>query len=39
MKEVLKIENLKKYYVVNTNITKADDGISFSILEGESYWK
>ena len=35
MKEVLKIENLKKYYGVNTNITKAVDGISFSILEGE----
>jgi len=35
MKEVLKIENLKKYYGVNTNITKAVDGISFSVLEGE----
>ena len=27
--------NLKKYYGVNTNITKAVDGISFSVLEGE----
>lgn len=35
MKEVLKIENLKKYYGVNTNITKAVDGISLSVLEGE----
>ena len=35
MKEVLKIENLKKYYGVNTNITKAVDGISFSVLAGE----
>lgn len=35
MKEVLKIENFKKYYGVNTNITKAVDGISFSVLEGE----
>lgn len=35
MKEVLKKENLKKYYGVNTNITKAVDGISFSVLEGE----
>ncbi len=35
MKEVLKIENLKKYYGVNTNITKAVDGISFSVLKGE----
>ena len=35
MKKVLKIENLKKYYGVNTNITKAVDGISFSVLEGE----
>ena len=35
MKEVLKIENLKKYYGANTNITKAVDGISFSVLEGE----
>lgn len=35
MKEVLKIENLKKYYGVNTNITKAVDCISFGVLEGE----
>ena len=33
--EILKTENLKKYYGVNTNITKAVDGISFSVLEGE----
>ncbi len=32
---VLKIENLKKYYGVNTNITKAVNGISFNINEGE----
>lgn len=35
MKEVLKIENLKKYYGVNNNITKAVDGISFKVLESE----
>ncbi len=32
---VLKIENLKKYYGVNINITKAVNGISFNINEGE----
>lgn len=35
MKEVLKIENLKKYYGVNNNITKAIDGISFKVIESE----
>lgn len=33
--QVLKIDNLKKYYGVNTNITKAVDGISFDLDEGE----
>ncbi len=33
--EVLKLENVKKYYGVNTNITKAVDGISFNVDEGE----
>ena len=32
---VLKIENLKKYYGVNTNITKAVNGISFNVNKGE----
>lgn len=33
--EVLKLENVKKYYGVKTNITKAVDGISFKVEEGE----
>lgn len=33
--EVLKLENVKKYYGVKTNITKAIDGISFKVEEGE----
>jgi len=33
--QVLKIDHLKKYYGVNTNITKAVDGISFGLDEGE----
>lgn len=33
--QILKIENLKKFYGTNTNITKAVNGISFSINEGE----
>ena len=33
--EVLKLENVKKYYGVNTNITKAVDGISFNVDEGD----
>ena len=32
---VLKLENVKKYYGVKNNITKAVDGISFQIDEGE----
>lgn len=33
--EVLKLENVKKYYGTHTNITKAVDGISFNVFEGE----
>ena len=33
--EVLKLENVKKYYGVKTNITKAVDGMSFKVEEGE----
>jgi len=33
--QVLKLDNVKKYYGVNTNITKAVDGITFGIEEGE----
>ena len=32
---VLQIKNLKKYYGQETNITKAVDGISFDVDEGE----
>ncbi len=32
---VLKLENVKKYYGVKNNITKAVDGISFQVDEGE----
>ena len=35
MREVLNIENLKKYYGVNSNITKAVNGISLNISESE----
>ncbi len=35
MNEVLKLENVKKYYSASTNITKAVDGISFEVKEGE----
>lgn len=35
MQNVLKIENLKKYYGSKNNITKAIDNISFSVGEGE----
>ena len=35
MKDVLKIEKLKKYYGTRSNITKAIDNISFSVDEGE----
>lgn len=33
--DVLKLENVKKYYGVKNNITKAVNGISFSVNEGE----
>ena len=33
--QVLKLDNVKKYYGVNTNITKAVDGVSFDINESE----
>lgn len=33
--EILKLENVKKYYGASTNITKAVDGISFEVKEGE----
>lgn len=33
--EVLKLENVKKYYGEKNNITKAVDGISFKVDEGE----
>lgn len=35
MQNILKIENLKKYYGTKNNITKAIDNISFSVNEGE----
>ena len=35
MQNILKIENLKKYYETKNNITKAIDNISFSVNEGE----
>lgn len=35
MNEILKVKNIKKYYGANTNITKAVDGITFSLDEGE----
>ena len=35
MQNILKIENLKKYYGTKHNITKAIDNISFSVNEGE----
>ena len=35
MKKILEVKNLKKYYGSHGNITKAVDGISFSVLEGE----
>ena len=33
--KVLKLENVKKYYGTTSNITKAVDGISFEVEEGE----
>ncbi len=35
MKKILEVKNLKKYYGSHGNITKAVDGISFDVLEGE----
>lgn len=35
MKDVLKINSLKKYYGTSNNITRAIDGISFEVLEGD----
>lgn len=35
MQNILKIENLKKYYGPKNNITKAIDNISFTVNEGE----
>lgn len=35
MKDVLKINSLKKYYGTSNNITRAIDGISFDVLEGD----
>ena len=33
--EVLKVENIEKYYGNKDNITKAIDNISFNVEEGE----
>ncbi len=35
MKEILKIANIEKYYGNKSNLTKAIDGISFDVEEGE----
>ena len=35
MKKVLKVEQIQKYYGNKGNITKAIDGISFDVEEGE----
>lgn len=35
MGEILKIENLEKYYGNKSNLTKAIDGLSFGVNEGE----
>ena len=35
MKEILKINNLQKYYGNKSNITKAINGLSFNVIEGE----
>ncbi len=35
MKKVLKVEQIQKYYGNKDNITKAIDGISFDVEEGE----
>lgn len=35
MNEILKVENVEKYYGNKTNLTKAIDNVSFSVSEGE----
>ena len=35
MQNILKIENLKKYYGTKNNITKAIDNISSTVKEGD----
>ena len=35
LKKILEVQNLKKYYGSHGNITKAVDGISFLVSEGE----
>lgn len=35
MEKILKVEKIQKYYVNKDNITKAIDGISFDVEEGE----
>ncbi len=35
LKKILEVKNIKKYYGSHGNITKAVDGISFDVLEGE----
>ena len=35
MCEILKLDNVKKYYGTNKNITKAVNGISFEVKEQE----
>ena len=35
MKKILKVEKIQKYYGNKDNITKAIDGISFDVEEGE----
>ena len=35
LKEILKVDKIQKYYGNKDNITKAIDGISFEVEEGE----
>ena len=35
LKNILKVEKIQKYYGNKENITKAIDGISFEVAEGE----
>lgn len=35
MNEILRISNVKKFYGTKTNITKAVNGITFSVKDGE----